>query len=494
MVLTYSSQLFSAAAGIAMLPFYLQALGTEAYGVVGLGGALQSWLVLLDLGLSLTLSREAARCHAGVVSADEVAGVFRFVTRIFVALSILLAGVLLLGAGPVASMWLRNEALSDVDVALALRLLGGLLALRLLMIPWRALLLGFEDLTWLGGLTIATTVLRTILVLPIMMLVGETLFVFFGWQLFICFIEWLALAWRSRRLLPPTAAPALAAREIVAQHWRFSLGAAAAGALWAAATNIDKVVLSGLLPLPEYGMFTIATVAAGGVLLLSGPLSMAFGPRLTAAYARDEPSEITRVYGAQTELLVLIMLPAALVLILFPAQVLFAWTGEAAIAAAAGPVLALYAGGNALMAMIALSAMLQMAAGIMKMHVIGIILFVTGYLPLLALLLQWRGMIGAGLAWLVATLCYWLLFVPLVHRRFLPESHGQWLVRATRIAIPLFLAGLALKAVLPWPTGRWMVLVQLCASGAVLMAIGALFSSLAREQWQAHFPLRRRDG
>ena len=47
--------------GIITLPLYLNYLGSEAYGLVGFFALMQSWMMLLDMGISPTLSREVAK-------------------------------------------------------------------------------------------------------------------------------------------------------------------------------------------------------------------------------------------------------------------------------------------------------------------------------------------------------------------------------------------------------------------------------------------------
>ena len=151
--------------GIVMLPFYLRALGVEAYGLVGLFIVLQTWLALLDFGLSSTLSREAARFRAGALDAARLRHLLRFVELTFLTLAILAAIGLVVGARGIATGWLRNMTLPDAEAVSAIRLIGPVLALRFLVIPDRAFLTGMEDLQWLGAANIVITTLRSVLVL-----------------------------------------------------------------------------------------------------------------------------------------------------------------------------------------------------------------------------------------------------------------------------------------------------------------------------------------
>ena len=76
-VANYASQIYVTLAGIAMLPLYLRYMGAETYGLLGFFTMLQAWFNLLDLGLTPTISREAARLKAGALNTLEFKQLFR---------------------------------------------------------------------------------------------------------------------------------------------------------------------------------------------------------------------------------------------------------------------------------------------------------------------------------------------------------------------------------------------------------------------------------
>ena len=65
MIANYLGQGWAALMGIAFVPLYVKVLGVESYGLVGVFAVLQASLMLLDLGLTPTLSREMARLRTG---------------------------------------------------------------------------------------------------------------------------------------------------------------------------------------------------------------------------------------------------------------------------------------------------------------------------------------------------------------------------------------------------------------------------------------------
>ncbi len=65
----YASQLWTALIGIVLMPLYLKYMGSEAYGLVGFFVMLQAIFIMLDLGLTPTVAREAARYYGGALKA-----------------------------------------------------------------------------------------------------------------------------------------------------------------------------------------------------------------------------------------------------------------------------------------------------------------------------------------------------------------------------------------------------------------------------------------
>lgn len=56
----FFSNAFIAIIAIIFVPFYIRYIGIEAYGLVGLAVSIQAVLSILDLGLSVTITRELA--------------------------------------------------------------------------------------------------------------------------------------------------------------------------------------------------------------------------------------------------------------------------------------------------------------------------------------------------------------------------------------------------------------------------------------------------
>lgn len=485
-VASYTSQIYIALIAIIMMPVYLHHMGAEAYGLVGFFTMLQVWFQLLDFGLSPMLARECARYNGGATDSLTLRRLVRTLEAFFLLIGVAAALGLALGAGWISTNWLKAATLPPAQVLLAVQLMALTVALRWVSGLYRGALGGLEKLVWLGGFNVAVATARFVLVIPVLHVAGATPAVFFVYQALIACVEALVLVWRTYSCLPPVAAGSR-----VGFHFRqlrstlsFSLSIAFTGAVWVAVTQTDKLILSKLLPLADYAHFTLAVVLAGGVTVISGPLSSALLPRLSRLHAQSATAEAITLYRQATQGMTLAAATIALVLAMAAEPIMFAWTGDRALAQSTAPLLRLYALGNGILALTAFPYYLQFARGDVRLHLIGSVIFLAVLVPAIVLATLRHGAIGAGWVWLSANILYGLLWVPLVHRKLAPGMHLSWLARDIgAILVPAAIAASVLTFWTPWPSDRLMtgLLIVLVTLGVLLAALP--FSSLVRNTY-----------
>ncbi len=482
-IASYTSQIYVTLVGIAMMPIYLSYMGTEAVGLIGFFAMLQAWFQLLDFGLAPTLSRETARFAGGAADGLTLRRLLRVLEALFAAVA--LVGTLALGmsADWVTSQWLRVEQLPPAQVRHAVVLMAAIIGLRWMAGLYRGALNGFEQQVWLGRLNVAVATARFVAVVPIFIFLGTTPALFFGYQLVVAIVETIVLVVRTYAHLPAVPAGSRVGFDLRPMRGvlPFSLSIAFTGAVWVGVTQTDKLLLSKLLPLTEYAHFTLAVLVAGGVTLISGPLSYALLPRLSRLHAQGQEVEIVALYRQATQGMAVIAAPAALVMAFAAQPLLRAWTGDATLAEQAAPILQLYALGNGILALSAFPYYLQFAKGDVRLHLIGNVLFVVVLMPSIWIATQQHGATGAGWAWLSANVVYALVWVPLVHRRFAPGLHMRWLVQdVAAIVAPVALGAMLLTRWTPWPSSRLGAAALLAAIMLIALTLAALASPQLR--------------
>lgn len=490
----YISQLYVALIGIVMVPMYVHYMGVEAYGLVGFFVMLQAWFQLLDLGLTPTMARATARFGAGGIDALNLRRLLRALEGIFLGIALIGAAVMIFCSGFIATSWLKVNQLSIDEVQHSIMLMAVIVALRWICGLYRGTINGFERMVWLGGFNILIATGRFVLVIPFFIFFGAAPKLFFSYQLVLAVIEIFVLVTKAYSLLP-----SISVGKKIPWEWaplrsvlKFSLTIAFTSSVWVIVTQTDKLVLSKLLPLEDYAYFTLAVLVASGVMLLSGPISGALLPRMTKLSTSGDDIGLVELYRSATQLISVIVIPAAMVLIFFSSQVLWAWTGNIRIAEQAAPVLSLYAFGNFILALGAFPFYLQFSKGDLKLHLIGNILFIFILLPLLVWSTLNYGVLGAGYAWVITNVMYFFIWVPIVHKRLVKGLHRKWLLYDIGCpAISVFTIALLFHNLITWPQNRTLVAVMIACISLGLLLVAASASSQVRKilisRWYAKF-------
>lgn len=472
-IANYASQAYVTIIGIVMVPLYIRYMGTEAFGLVGFFAMLQSWFQLLDIGLTPTMSRETARFNAGVVSPGQLSDLLRTLECVFYGVALIGAAGIAVSAPMISSKWLTVQHLDMDAVSKAIVMMGFTIGLRWISGLYRGVVNGFEKLVSLSIFNSVLATARFVVVIPLLFYVSTSVVTFFGYQLILAFIEFGFLLGWSRRLLPK--------RERSNWKWsvdssllRFALSIAFTGAVWVVVTQSDKLILSKLLSLTEYASFTLAITVAGGITIISGPISSALLPRLTALVANNQEVELLGLYRRTTQLVGALTIPVTVVFAFFSEQIIRAWTGDDMIARQAAPILTLYAIGNGILALAAFPYYLQYAKGNLRFHLLGSALFVALLVPILIVATGQYGVVGAGYTWLGLNAAYFILWIPIVHRHFFRGLHGQWLSDLVPIVLMATSMGYLLHLIIHWPTGRLAITGLLATAGLAVMVAAAL--------------------
>lgn len=475
----YTSQLYATGVGIAVVPLYIKYMGAEAYGLVGIFTMLQAWFSILDMGLTPTMARESARFNGGALSAKDYRALSRALEAIFAGIAIAGGCLLFANAWPISAHWLNASHMATHEIATSIRTMAFIVALRWMSGLYRGIITGAERLVWLSGFNSLIATARFILVLPILVYIDSSVLTFFLFQLGVAFFELVGLAWMAYRLLPKL--PGSARTELnfspIKPLIKFSMSVAFTASVWVLVTQTDKLVLSKILTLADYGYFTVAILVASGIMLISTPISAALMPRMTRLQAEDKQEALMTTYRKATQLVTIIVIPAALTIIFFSPQILWAWTGDLLLVQKAAPVLSLYAIGYAFLAVGAFPYYLQYAKGNLKLHLIGNLIFLILLIPSIIWAANRHGMTGAGWAWLITNVGYFLVWTPLVHRKFAPNIHIGWLADIVRPLLFPLIAAVGVRNFMIWSDDRVILALQLILTASVLLPLAYILAT-----------------
>ena len=484
-VSNFASQIYSTLIGIALIPLYLKHMGAEAFGLIGFFSMLQAWFNVLDLGLTPTVARESARYYGGALSPIDYRRLLRALTLIFLAVAALGGGTLFALAPAISHKWLHAHELPAGAVVVTVQIMAVSVALRWMGGLYRGVITGAERLVWLSGFNALIATLRFAGVFVSMAVLGYTPTVFFWHQCVVAVLEVFTLFFTATRLIPSRSAFAqpigwsfMPVRPLLG----FSLTIAFTSCVWVFVTQSDRLILSGVLPLSEYGVFTLAVLVAGSITICTGPITTALLPRLARLHAEKNHAEILRLYHQFTQLVGVVAIAVMVALAGCAESLLYAWSGNREVSLAAAPILRLYAMGNGLLALGAFPFYLQYARGSLFYHFIGNIGQAVLLIPAIIVAAYKAGGVGAGWVWLSMNVLYLFVWVAFVHARLEPGLHLKWIARnVLPILIPTAILGAALAILIaPSVQNRTVALIHSAVFGVACAATAVLASRQIR--------------
>ena len=437
--------------GLAFVPLYIKYLGLEAYGLIGLFAVLQAWLTLLDMGMTPTLNREVARYTAGAHSIASIRDLVRTFEIVCCGMALLIAAILCVASGWIAGDWLNTRALPIADVARAITLMGVVAALRFVEGLYRGALLGFQRHVWQNLVSAIFATLRGLGAVILLVWVAPTIQIFFIWQVVISAATVLVLRWGVRRSLPVLARRPAFSMHAFSDVWKFAGGMFMTTVLALLLTQIDKILLSRLLPLETFGTYMFASAVAGVLFQLIGPIAQSYYPRFTELVTHGDEKAVSAAYHQGAQLMTIMLVPAGLALIAFGEPLLLVWTHDSLVAKAASPIVAVLAIGTIFNGWIHIPYMMQLAYGWTSLAVRVNIVAAAILVPAIFFVVPRFGPIGAAWAWVLVNAGYVIFEMHFMHARLLRGQKGEWFFRD--IAIPSGAAGaMIILAVLMQPS------------------------------------------
>ena len=466
----------------AFIPVFLRLLGPEAYGIVGFFTAIQGALAIADLGLTATMNREMARL-GHVDQQGERRDLGRSLELIYVGISAVIGLVFFVAAPAIAEHWLQARTLETRQLVEALRLMAVALTLQLPAALYYGGLLGLERQVSANALQIAWATLRyggTALALWLVAPTLRVFFVTFALANLVCGLAVRAAYWSA---LGSGATPRFR-WELLQRSWRYSAGMAGMALLSTLLIQLDKLVVSRLLPLDAFAHYSVAAALGQAPVIVAMSIGAAVFPRLTALASAAGPSERLRhFYHAGCQLVAVSAVPLGLTLAAFAPEVLGFWTRSADTAATAGTAARLLLVGSTALAVQVIPYQLALAFGWvglnLRIAVVSLILMVPG----LWWLVSHYGLAGAGWAWLALNIGTTPAMIVFLHRRVLPGATRPWI--AADVGRPL-LAALAVIAAIRWLVPRLESLDQslLLGIGTGVVAVAAVIGvSPAARSW-----------
>lgn len=472
----YVGQAWISLMGIAFVPFYIEYLGMEAYGLIGIFSIFQAWLTLLDMGMTPTLSREMSRYTAGAHTARSIRDLLRSIEVVCFVVAMLIGIIIFISATWISVNWLQAEKLPSEEVAQAISIIGVVVALRFIESLYRGAILGLQKQVWLSMVGSALATLRWGGAVIVLMFV-PSIKAFFIWQGLVSLVSVIIFGCAVHLQFPKAEMAAKFSWIQIEGIRRFAGGMMLTTLLALLLMQVDKIILSRMLSLEMFGYYTLAGTVAAVLYQLTGPITQAYYPRFTELLTNGDIAGLTRLYHHGAQLVSVTIIPAALMLIFFGKNILLLWTGNDALAQNVAPLLALLALGTMFNGLVHIPYMLTLAYAwtgfAVRLNLVAVALLV----PAVLLVTPKYGALGAAWIWVILNVCYVLFGMHYLHRKIMKSGKWYWYVHD--VIFPAF--GALVAVCLTWliqPDSMTKVIqcIWLLGSGCVVLVASAVFT------------------
>lgn len=324
----YAGKIWTAAIQLALVPLYVNHLGMEAYGLIGFFVVLQSILSVLDMGLGTTTNREISRLTISPGNEQAVRNLAKSVEALYLTTAgIIAAGVIILH-GYFAARWVHAQTFPTDLVRYAMLLIGLTVAAQWPVSFYSGCMAGMQRQVLNNVLQTSFITIRSLGAAVVVLFVPDPVKIFFVWN-FLCTVLYAAvLHFAAWRVLPLSSEKARMRLDTLRHIWRFAASMSIFIVLLLAYSQIDKILVSRMFSLEQFGAYSIAAQISGIFYLFYSPVYTALFPVFTQAYAVGDMEKLKRMYFMGSELIALSVIPVAVMIILFSDSLLYIWIGD----------------------------------------------------------------------------------------------------------------------------------------------------------------------
>lgn len=412
--------------GFAFLPLYVKYLGIEAYGLIGFYALLQSWLNLFDLGMTPTLSREMARFGGGVLDARSIRDLLRSMELIATVLALIIGAVVVVVSPWLAHTWFHAQELSANQVARACMIMGLVSALRFIESIYRSSVIGLQRQVIYNVIVGVTATLRGLGAWAVLAWVSPTIQAYFLWQVLVAGFSLVCMGACTYLSLPAPGRRAEFSVGALRQIWRFAGGMTGISILAFLLTQVDKIVLSKILTLSEFGYYTLAASIASIISVVIAPITLAWYPRMCELVADTDDSALAKTFHQGSQIVCVFSAAIAAQFLFFGEPILRLWSHNPSLSHDVAPLLTLLVVGNFLNGLNWMPYQAQLAHGWTRLAFVMNSIAVLAVIPAVLYATTRFGALGAASVWVALNTGYLLLGVHLMFRRILIKEKLIW--------------------------------------------------------------------
>jgi len=459
----------------------------EAYGLVGFFAIVQGLITVFDLGISSSLTRSLSRNATSDSLSQESRDLAKTLETIYWGISFVIGMAIGIMSPFITSHWIKRVTLSEGQVSAALWLMAVSILFQFPVSFYTAGLVGLQRQVEQSILNLFLWIVRSLGVIPVILLADNRLSTFFLWQACLSVIASLCMRQTFWHYMPKTNNKTRVTFSAISKVWKFALSVSAVTVLLLVFNNLDKLYLSGRLNLDHYGFYVAAWQIASSLYLLYLPIYTAYYPVLVQLHSDEQESRFRQAFFRSSLLMSFLVVPTVVVIFVFAPQILQIWTNNPDVVSNATSIVRAFMPGalsGSLFYM--LWAVAQARGQVQKLvpyPVFAIVLLVV----LLPITFRFYGSLGVSIAWTSASMVLNLVMCFQVMGHSIKGGISYWLLHS--VILPLAISSFVVtvgRLSFSWDYPRFYLSLALLLIWIVCLGVVAFLSPIGIYRSRSH--------
>lgn len=405
------------------VPLYISLLGVESYGVISFYTILLTTLAFADAGLSATLNREFAK--ADIQNPSYKQNLLKTFEIVYLLIGLIIFSIIFFSADTIVSHFVKSEVISFDVLVRYVRMMGIIIVFYLLSSLYQGGMIGLQKQVLSNVYLIVYGIFRSgIILIPLIWF--PYLDVYFGWQILIIIGYCLLLRSKLKSFIwnPQRA---IFDFSYLQKLWRYAFGMMIIAIIYAANTQIDKLVISNMLSLKQLTYYTLATMVGQGIFVIATPIGLAFFPELTRLISLSEKEKYYVFFHKYSFIIATITSAITVVIFLYSYDYITIWTGKSDVASIIDKSAVVLTISSLFLSIQICPYYLALAHGHTKNNIMLGILSILILLPSLFFFITYLGLLGAALSSLIVNITITLILGYTLINKYMKGNFYKWL-------------------------------------------------------------------
>lgn len=393
-------------------PLFVKILGVEGFGLISFYNTLSAVLIMLDLGIATAITRVVL--VEGLAN-SSVRSVVRTAERTMMGSALIAIIIVSINSGWFVTQWINVSDRLVGSVQHSLILMGVAIALQFFCSLYCNALMGLDHHLAANVGLLVQGLIKSVGSLAVLLLVSPDLIAFFAFQVLANGATIAYYRLKLMQIMPKGEAKF--DTSILGRNAKYSIGLFTLGIISTFSLQIDKIMVSKIVPLDLFGFFSLAALIASLPVLVVGTIGGAVFPRFVARYVAGESEIAVREYAAVSQFAASVASAIAFTIVFYPFAWFQIWASLSAPPDGIVQTIALLAVAQLVQSLTLIPYQFALSHGKIRLNVlIGIATFSLHFV-ILSLLLPSLGVVAAGVSWLVVSVVTVLPYMYLLHRK-----------------------------------------------------------------------------